>query len=63
MYSNAENMTLFTKRNAILLSIEEGCTAAEVTENLEIAKDLLYRWRGEYRSNEGLAFPGHGKKP
>jgi transposase len=48
------------KRNAVLLSEEPGRTVTEVAENLGIAKDLLYRWRKEYRSQEGLAFPGQG---
>jgi len=50
------------KRNAVLLSEEEGRTVTEVAENLGISKDLLYRWRREYRSRENLAFPGHGKE-
>jgi transposase-like protein len=34
----------------------------EVAENLGIAADLLYRWRREQRTRDGLAFPGHGRE-
>lgn len=50
------------KRNAVLLSEEEGRTVTEVAENLGVSKDLLYRWRREYRSRERFAFPGQGKE-
>jgi len=35
----------------------ERAMQAEMTEHLGIASDLFYRWRREYRSKEGLAFP------
>jgi transposase len=41
---------------------EEGRSVAEVAENLGISKDLIYRWRREYRSRESLAFPGHKRE-
>ena len=50
------------KRNAVLLSEDPNRSAAQVAENLGISKELLYRWRKEYRSREGLAFPGHGRE-
>ena len=50
------------KRNAVQLSGEPGRSVAEVAENLGIAKDLLYRWRREHQTREGLAFPGHGRE-
>jgi len=50
------------KRNAVLLSEEDGRTVTDVAENLGISKDLLYRWRREYKSRATLAFPGHGKE-
>ncbi len=50
------------KRNAVRLSEEPGRTAAEVADNLGISRDLLYRWRKEYRAKEGFAFPGHGQE-
>lgn len=51
------------KRNAVLLSQEEGRTVSEVARNLGIGKDLLYRWRREYLSREAFAFPGNGREP
>lgn len=51
------------KRNAVLLCDEPGRTVVEVAKNLGIAKDLLYRWRREYRLANGKpAFPGKGNE-
>ncbi|MDP2001319.1 MAG: transposase [Desulfurivibrionaceae bacterium] len=50
------------KRNAVRLSEEPDRTATEVSENLGITKDLLYRWHREHRGREGLAFPGYGRE-
>ncbi len=49
------------KRNAVLLFTEPGRSVSEVAEKLGIGKDLLYRWRGEYRqANRQYVFPGNG---
>ncbi len=50
------------KRNAVQLSEEPDRTVAAVAENLGIGTDILYRWRREQRSKEGLAFPGNGRE-
>ncbi len=50
------------KRNAVQLSEEPDRTVADVAENLGIGKDILYRWRREQRTKEGLAFPGNGRE-
>ena len=50
------------KRNSVQLSEEPGRTVADVADNLGIGKDILYRWRREQRSKEGLAFPGNGRE-
>lgn len=50
------------KRNAVLLSLDPERRATQVAENLGISKELLYRWRKEYRQREELAFPGHGRE-
>ena len=50
------------KRNAVLLSLDPERSASQVAENLGISKELLYRWRKEYRQREELAFPGHGRE-
>ena len=54
-------MTRTSKRNAVLLCAEPGCTVVDAAENLGINKDLLYRWRREYhRANGQYVFPGNG---
>ena len=50
------------KRNAVLLSLDPERSAAQVAEDLGISRELLYRWRKEYRRREELAFPGHGRE-
>ena len=50
------------KRNAVQLTEEAGRTVADVAENLGIGKDLLYRWRREHSTRQGLAFPGNGRE-
>ena len=50
------------KRNAVQLSEAPDRTVADVAENLGIGKDILYRWRREQRTKEGLAFPGNGRE-
>lgn len=50
------------KRNAVQLAEESDKTVAEIADDLGIGKDLLYRWRREYRARHGLAFPGNGKE-
>ncbi len=49
------------KRNTVLLCAEPGRSVTEVAKNLGIGKDLLYRWRREYRQTNGqYVFPGNG---
>ena len=51
------------KRNAVLLCAELGRSVVEVAKNLDIGKDLLYRWRREYhRANGQYVFPANGWK-
>ena len=50
------------KRNAVLLSEEPGRAVSEIADNLGISKDLLYRWRREYRARAGYSFPGNGRE-
>jgi transposase/putative transposase len=49
------------KRNAVQLTEEPGRTVPGVAEKLGIAKDLLYKWRREYRTKQGLAFRNFSK--
>ena len=50
------------KRNAVRLTEEPSRTVSGVADNLGIGKDLLYRWRREFRAKEELAFPGKGRE-
>ena len=48
------------KRSAVKLVEEEGRQIPEVSKNLGISQDLLYRWRREYVGDPKNAFPGQG---
>ena len=50
------------KRNAVLLSEKPEKTVTEIADNLGISRDLLYRWRREYRAKAGCFFPGNGRE-
>ncbi len=49
------------KREAVRITEEPGRTVSEVSEDLGISSDLIYRWRRQQGENSELAFPGHGK--
>jgi transposase len=48
------------KRKAVELSYARG-NAQEIAKELDIAPELLYRWRKEYQQYDKNSFPGHGK--
>ena len=48
------------KKKAVELSLARG-NPREVTEELDIRAELLYRWRREYEKFESNSFPGYGK--
>ena len=48
------------KRNAVLLTREEGRTVKDVAENLGLSADLLYQWRKRMSDLGEIAFPGNG---
>jgi len=50
------------KRNAVRLSEEPGACVTKVADDLGISRDLLYRWRSDFKRKGQLAFPGHGKE-
>ena len=50
------------KKEAVLLSYEDGRTVAGVAESLGIGKDLIYQWRKQLKKKGELAFPGNGKQ-
>ena len=50
------------KRNAVQLTDDPGRSVQDVADSLGISKDLLYKWRREFRAKEELAFPGNGRE-
>nr|MBD3623611.1 transposase [Sunxiuqinia sp.] len=47
------------KLNAVELSYERS-NIVELANELQIRPELIYRWRSELASQEGLSFPGNG---
>jgi len=59
----AESRRTFTKEfkeSAVDLMQSSGKTAVAVSRDLGIRAELLYRWKNEYHTNNGKAFPGSG---
>ena len=50
------------KRNAVQLTDDPDRSVQDVADSLGISKDLLYKWRREFRAKEELAFPGNGRE-
>ena len=48
------------KMAAVKLVLEDGMTVAEVSKELNIHYNSLYRWVSEYEEYGESAFPGHG---
>ena len=48
------------KMAAVKLVLEDNMTVAEVSKELDIHYNSLYRWIGEYEEYGESAFPGHG---
>lgn len=48
------------KVETVQLLLNGKKTAVEVSRNLGIRVELLYRWKNEYMSNRAEAFPGMG---
>jgi transposase-like protein len=53
---------LFTKefKLAAVRRLEQGTSIAEAARALEVNPNVLHRWRREFRSGSGNAFPGNG---
>jgi len=49
------------KQKAVELSNLRG-NVQEVSRELDVKAELIYRWRREFGMNPGLAFGGNGKK-
>src|ERR1700681_2427022 len=55
---------LFTKefKQAAVRRLEQGVSVGEVARALEVNPNVLHRWRREFRTGPGNAFPGNGKQ-
>jgi transposase len=49
------------KLGAVRMVEDEGMTPTRVSKDLGVSSAALWRWLGEYRKNQGGAFPGKGK--
>jgi transposase len=47
---------------AAIQQLEAGSSAAEVARAFEVNRNVLHRWRKEFRHGPGNAFPGGGKR-
>ena len=47
---------------AALQRLETGASVAEVARAFQVNPNVLHRWRREFRTGPGNAFPGHGKQ-
>ena len=48
------------KIEAVKLVTERGMKVTEVSRDLGISKELLYRWKSDYEQHGSLSFPGEG---
>ena len=55
---------LFTKefKLAAVRRLEQGVSISEAARALEVNPNVLHRWRQEFRTGPGNAFPGNGKQ-
>ena len=55
---------LFTKefKLAAVRRLEQGVSIGEAARALEVNPNILHRWRREFRTGPGNAFPGNGKQ-
>ena len=49
------------KIEAVKLVTERGMKVTEVSRDLGISKELLYRWKNDYEKSGNNSFPGEGK--
>ena len=47
---------------AAMRALDAGSTTAEIARKYQLSPKLLERWRGEWRAQGELAFPGIGKR-
>ena len=55
---------LFSKgfKLAAVRRLEQGVSIGEAARALEVSPNVLHRWRREFRTGPGNAFPGKGKQ-
>ncbi len=55
---------LFTRevKLAAVRRLEQGVSIGEAARALEVNPNVLHRWRREFRTGPGNAFPGNGKE-
>jgi len=49
------------KKETVLLVLERGMTVSQVSEDLEIGTETIYRWIRTYKSDPINSFPGKGR--
>jgi transposase-like protein len=47
---------------AAMRALDGGSTASEIARKYQLSPKLLERWRGEWRAQGELAFPGTGRR-
>lgn len=55
--------TVEFKKEAVELVLQQNYTVAQAATSLGVSRNILDRWRREYRSHEQKAFPGTGHQP
>ncbi len=49
------------KISEVKMILEEAISTAEVSRDLGVNKNTLYKWKREYMSDQQQAFPGKGR--
>lgn len=49
------------KISAVKMIMEEGMNTAQVSRDLGVNENSLYKWKREYVSDQQNAFPGNGR--
>ena len=49
------------KISAVKMILEEGMSTAEVSRDLGVNENSLYKWKSEYVSDQQNVFPGKGR--
>ncbi len=62
--SGIQSRNVYTKefkKETVLLVLERGMTVSQVSEDLEIGTETIYRWIRQYKSDPINSFPGKGR--